>query len=480
MPTRRQFLQMGALGGAAVLLPWERGLTAAFAAGPSTTQFVLPLKIPPVLAPTSTDATTDYYRIEMRRVSVEILPGKLTPVWAYNGLFPGPTIRARSNRKAVVTQVNKLAVPTTVHLHGAHVPASSDGHPSVGVIAPGGTKKYTYPNDQIACTMWYHDHHAHNTSRNVYMGLAGMYLLGDSVEDGLNLPKGAYDIPCVIQDRSFKSDGSLAFVDDHNFVQGNTILVNGRPWPFLAVGSRRYRLRFVNGSNSREYELALGIESGRGATPVLNQIASDGGLLSKPFAASSIRLSPGERVEVVINFAGLAVGTKVVLKNLMGSSTDGTDKIMRFDVVRTESDTSTLPATLRSITKLATTGAVTRDFTLSFDRTSQLWLINGKSFDPNRVDIRPKLNVPEIWRITNSSGMAHPFHMHLSMFQVLDRSGVPPGPGEAGWKDTVRVDPGKSVRVITKFTGYTGRYVYHCHNLAHEDHDMMAQMEVTA
>jgi FtsP/CotA-like multicopper oxidase with cupredoxin domain len=467
MLTRRQFLGMGAIGGVAAVLPWERALTA-FAAGVTTPQFAVALSVPPVLAPTRTDATTDYYSIAMKTAKVGILPGKLTTVWAYNGLFPGPTIAARVNRKVVVHQTNNLTVPTTVHLHGGHVAPGDDGHPT-DLIQPGKSKDYNYPNAQLGATLWYHDHTMHATSHNVYMGLAGLYLLRDDAETALNLPSGAYDIPVIVQDRSFKSDGSFAFSDSHSAELGNTILANGRPWPYLQVAARKYRFRFLNASNSREYELSL--DSGKN----LQQIASDGGLLTAPFSTPSIRLSPAERAEFVYDFSQHPVGTKIVLKNKQGSSTDGTDKIMRFDVVRTETDTSKLPASLRSIPKL-TGAAITRDFTLS--SRLGLWVINNQTFDPNRVDVKPKLGTTEIWRVTNSSGMAHPFHIHLVMFQVLDRDGTPPAKGEAGWKDTVRVDPGSTVRVIAKFTGYTGRYVYHCHNLAHEDHDMMAQMEV--
>lgn len=470
MLTRRQFIKVGAAGGAALFVPLERIFDAW--AAPSTPQFVATFKRLPVLAPASTDSTTDYYNLALRPANVTILPGKTTPVWTYNGMFPGPTIQARANRKVVVTQTNQLTTNASTHLHGAHVAPTSDGHPT-DVFGPGKSKVYTYPNSQLAATLWYHDHTAELTSRNVYMGLAGAYLLSDSVEAALGLPNGTFDVTCIIQDRSFNADGSLSFVDNPNSVTGNTILVNGRPWPAMAVSGRKYRLRFVNGSNSREYELALS------AGKPFNQIASDGGLLAQTFATPSIRLSPGERVEVVIDFAQYAAGTKVVLKNLRGTSTDGTDAIMRFDVGSPVTDTSKLPTTLRSITRM-TTASVTRTFTLSFNTSVREWQINGKSFDANRIDVKPKLNVPELWKITNTSGMAHPFHIHLVQFQVLKRGGSPPGPGEMGWKDTVRVDPGSTVELIVKFTGYTGRYVYHCHNLAHEDHDMMAQMEITA
>ena len=471
MLTRRQLLKMGAIGGAAAVLPWERAV-AALISEPSAAQFAVPMPVPPVLVPTSTDATTDYYRIEMRQAVAQVLPtpGVLTPVWAYNGLFPGPTIRARSNRRVVVTQVNRLGVSTSVHNHGAHTSPESDGFPT-DYVHPGTEKVYVYPNSQIAAPLWYHDHVMHDTSRNVYMGLAAAYLLGDDVEDALNLPSGDYDIPCLIMDRLFNADGSFDFQDSHNNEIGDTFLVNGRTWPYFEVGTRKYRFRFINASNSREYELAL--DSGED----LIQIGSDGGLLARPFATPSIRISPAERVEVVIDFGGRPLGTQLVLKNLRGASATGTDVLMRFDVVRNEEDDSDLPTRLRTIEPIGRPGVI-RDINMDFDFATGLWVINGKSFDPDRVDVRPKLNIPEIWRVSNTSGVSHPFHVHLTMFQILDRNGIPPGPGEAGWKDTVRVDANETVNLLMKFTGFTGRYVYHCHNLAHEDHDMMAQLEV--
>ncbi|MEX0660095.1 MAG: S-layer homology domain-containing protein [Egibacteraceae bacterium] len=470
MLTRRQLLQMGLVGGAAVLLPWERAIVA-LAQSPSTTPFAVDLPIPAVKSPTSTDDTTDYYEVVMQHAEVEILPGVLTPVWAYDGLYPGPTIKARRDRTVVVTQVNELDVDASVHNHGAHVRPEDDGHP-VDLIPPGGQKVYTYPNLQRAASLWYHDHVMHVTSRNVYMGLAAFYLIGDEVEDALDLPTGEYDIPIVIQDRSFEEDGTLRFVDSINSVLGNTIVVNGKPWPRLEVANRKYRLRFLNGSNTRDYELAL--DSGDD----LVQIGTDGGLMPEPNRASSIMLSPAERVEIVIDFADVPVGDSVVLKNLIGNPNIGLDDIMRFDVVRSEDDpVGAVPPTLRPVPERGP-ARVTRDFDMDFSDELGLWVINGQPFDEDRIDVRPQLDVPEIWRVHNSAGAPHPFHIHQGMFQVVDRDGEPPLPAEIGMKDTVQVNPGETVSFHTVLTRYTGVYVYHCHNLAHEDHDMMAQMEI--
>lgn len=471
MLTRRQLLRLGIVGGAAVLVPWERGVVA-LASSHATTPFAVPLRIPPVLAPTATDEEGDHYRIEIRSSDVEIFPGLPTPMWTYNGEFPGPTIRARTNRPVFVTQVNRLQIPVTVHNHGAHTAPEHDGYPT-DLIPPGAERVFHYPNTQEAATLWYHDHTMHQTARNIYRGLAGAYLLEDDAEDDLGLPSGEHDIPLLLMDRTFEPDGALQYSDSADSMLFETILVNGRVWPYHEVAARKYRLRLINASNSREYELAL--DNGQPMT----MIASDGGLLAAPHAAESVVVTAAERAEVVVDFSDVPVGSSVVLKNLRGTTSNGTDDVMRFDVVRSESDASVVPSTLRSIPAISA-AAFVRDVELSFSFEHRLWVIDGQPFDPERVDARPQLDRPEAWRVTNVSGSAHPFHIHLAMFRVLDRDGVPPGPAEAGWKDTVNVVPGETVTLISTLREYTGRFVYHCHNLQHEDHDMMANMEVVA
>jgi spore coat protein A len=225
----------------------------------------------------------------------------------------------------------------------------------------------------------------------------------------------------------------------------------------------------LNGSNAREYKLAL--SSGQSFV----QIATEGGLLPESVTRSTILIAPGERVEVIIDFSPYAMGSQVILKNLLGVGS--TADVMRFDVVGEEEDTSSIPSSLRDFDILSLASA-TRDFRLSFDWMQGLWVINGNPFDPARIDATPRLGATEIWSFNNRSTMAHPMHIHNVMFQILDRNGVAPSPGEAGWKDTVRVGPRERVRVIAKFTDYTGIYVFHCHNLEHEDRMMMGQFQV--
>jgi FtsP/CotA-like multicopper oxidase with cupredoxin domain len=432
--------------------------------------FEVPLRIPPVLKPARKTADADYYVTVMRRARVQILPRKLTTAWTFDGSFPGPTIKVRRGRTAVVRRINRLNVPTTTHLHGARVRPGSDGQP-LDLTDPGGRKDYIYPNEQDATTLWYHDHTHHHSSRNNYMGLMGLYIIEDEEEEELNLPRGKYDIPLILQDRSFKRDGSFRFHDHHDEVLGQTILVNGRPTPYLKVANRKYRFRILNASHTRGYELAL--DSG---APLI-QIGSDQGLLPAPHAAGSIPLWPAERADVVIDFSAYPVGTSVVLEHRDPDDPTNTRRIMRFDVAREEADTSSLPVVPRPIARI-TSWAREREFDLSFDHDNRRWEINGRPFDPQRIDIRPKQGSTELWTFRNLSSVAHPMHVHLVRFQIVSRSNLAVSPGELGWKDTVRVDPSRNVSVAMTFEKFTGRYMYHCHNLAHENHSMMGQMKI--
>jgi spore coat protein A len=250
---------------------------------------------------------------------------------------------------------------------------------------------------------------------------------------------------------------------------GDVILVNGVAQPRFEVANRKYRLRILNGSNARAYGLTL--SSGQ---PFV-QIGTDGGLLPRPVRRTTIPLHPFERVEVIVDFSAVPVGTQVILRNELEAGRTG--QIMLFDVVRREPDRSSIPTSLRLLERLDPASAsATRDFTLGMDKMS--WVVNGQPFDPARIDATPRLGASEIWRFQNRSGMAHPMHVHLDMFQILDRNGTPPAEAESGWKDTVAVGPDEVVRVTVRFTDYAGRYLVHCHNLEHEDNAMMAQFEV--
>jgi FtsP/CotA-like multicopper oxidase with cupredoxin domain len=227
------------------------------------------------------------------------------------------------------------------------------------------------------------------------------------------------------------------------------------------------RFRLLNASSQRTFTFALSNNQ-----PII-QIGNEGGLLPAPVSAPSITLAPAERADVVVDFSTLAVGTSV---NLVNTDRQGPTDTLRFNVTQSVTDTSTVPATLRPMTKLSTTGAVQRSFTLDHGRNS--WQINGQDYDPARIDATVKLGSTEIWTFDNRSGENHPMHMHDVNFQILDINGRAPTGADAGWKETVNVPSWGSARVIAKFSDYTGKFVFHCHRLEHEDNMMMGQFQV--
>jgi spore coat protein A len=485
MATRREVLKalgvLGAAGASAALSPLKAFGASNDSSGVAS--FTRPLRIPPVLSPTSTTSTADYYDMQVMQTTAEIIPGKSTPIIGYNGMTPGPTIKARVGRQTVVNFYNGLPATTlggasgkiVTHLHGGHTPSADDGFPT-DFINPGSNRSYTYPNNQLPATMWYHDHTDMFTGPHVWYGMAGFYLLTDSVEEGLNLPSGAYEVPLVIQDRNFNSAGALVYTANMNGETGNAVLVNGVVQPYFNVAVRKYRFRILNGSNSRFYRLAL---SNGGSFKVLGM---EGGLLPKPVTVTSITLAPAERADIVIDFSGM-MGMNVTLRNTLVSSTSTVYNLMRFNCTSMATDTSVVPSSLRTFTKLNPANAVrTRNFTLSMMggmMGSGMWTINGAPFDENVSIANPKVNTTEIWRFTNQSMMDHPIHLHQTMFQILDINGVAPPATHAGWKDIVVVPRMMgTARIIAKFSDYTGRYVLHCHNLEHEDMAMMARYDV--
>jgi FtsP/CotA-like multicopper oxidase with cupredoxin domain len=454
---------------------------------PAESRVRLPLSIPPLLQPVRVEGATDYYEITQQEARVEILPGTYTTIWGYQGKMPGPTIRARQGRKTVVHHVNKLSVPTVVHLHGGNTPPDSDGFPT-DLVMPGRSKTYVYPNEHAAATLWYHDHAMDQTGRNLFMGLAGLYIVEDEREQNLPLPRDQYDVPLILQDRRFNPDGSLQYSPDSVFgAITDTILVNGIPWPRFEVSACRYRFRILNGSNSRFFRLAL--SSGQ---PFL-QIATDGGLLPAPVKVNEIPLAMAERVEVIVDFSSFPIGSQVFLKNTPDPTRDlanqgpANEGLLRFDVVRKGRADSTVPIRLAEVPKISPDRAV-RTRTLVLTRShpqgsDARWAINGREFSADVPIATPRFDEIEIWRILNHTfhephSIMHPLHLHLVNFQILERNGKPPLAHEAGWKDTVALATGEEVRVIARFGGYRGRYLLHCHNLEHEDRGMMARFDV--
>jgi spore coat protein A, manganese oxidase len=477
MLNRRDLIRLGVLAGAGAVLPIERlagTRSARAAAGPAVPVFGVPLSVPPVLRPRFSIGRLDYFEMTTKQARVEILPGTTTPVFGYDGHFPGPTVKTRRGRLAVVRQRNELPEQVAVHLHGGNVPSSSDGIPG-DEIRPGGSRTYYYPNRQQAATLWYHDHVHHHEARHTYFGLSGLYLITDPAEDWLRLPAGRYDVPLVIQDRLFNPDGSFRMPGEGEFF-GDTMLVNGRPSPYFEVEQRSYRFRLLNASSlDAIHDLTLD----NGAT--LHVIGTDGGLLPAPVALQRLMLAPSERYDVVIDFSDVELGEQVVLNSKVLGTLDAA--LLRFDVTKRARGNDRLPEMLVPVRRLSeSTATVRREFVLSTDPVARKMLINGKEFDPERIDIRPKLGSTEIWTVVNgepaSLPVPHVFHTHLVRFQILDRNGSPPPAHESGWKDSVTVMPGQKVRLIMKFGDFPGRFLYHCHLMLHADIGMMAQMEV--
>ena len=510
---RRQFLgALGVLGVAAgVGVPLLSGVRGSASTGellpsrrPLPRPFTMPFRVPPVLAPTRRDASGDHYEIVQRPATVEILPGVPTRIWGYDGLFPGPTIRSTSGRPTIVTHRNELPVPVVVHLHGGHTPAEHDGfptdllHPAGRPAAAGhqhhesaashGSREYVYPMRQPAATLWYHDHRMDFTGPSVWRGLAGFHLVTDPDEQRLGLPAGDRDLPIMIADRSFDADGSLRYpsLDPtllHSAgvrepygsgVLGDVVLVNGVPWPVADVAAVRHRLRLLNASNARRYRLALDPPPPGG--PALIQVGADGGLLDRPVAHDAIELAPAERFDVVVDFGRYRPGEQVTLRNEFGE--DATAAVMRFRITHAAGDPSRIPDQLTAA-PATVRPVVTRDLRFRHDTVHGMpgWTINGEPFDPDRPIASPRLGTSEIWRL--HSDFHHPVHLHLATFRVLGRGIGGPGPYDHGPKDTIDLRPAEQASILVTFTGYTGRYVLHCHNLEHEDMAMMGTFTTT-
>ncbi|MBT2447868.1 multicopper oxidase family protein [Streptomyces sp. ISL-43] len=478
MLTRRQLIKAGAATGLiAAAAPAGVALAGTTAPAGAESLFAVPLRIPKVLRPSGRSQGRggerggyDVYRLTTREVEKTVIPGTTTKMRTFNGELM-PVIRATRGRPVVIEQVNALDVPFSMHLHGGHVPASSDGHPN-NQVSPGGNRVFYYPNTQRASTMWMHDHSHEAHAENIYRGLAASYILTDDFEERLPLPKGQYDVPLHLRDAQFAEDGTLVY-DPEGFMKRPTILVNGAPRPFFEVAARKYRFRLANTSNERAFLLQLG------EGDEMTHIGSDGGLLPAPVSARVLEIWPAERQEIVIDFSRYPVGSKIVLRNLIGFAGEPAE-VMRFDVVRRAADPSRVPDTLRAVPDIGTP-TVERKFVMNFDPATGHHLINGLHFDINRVDLRPKVGVTELWTVENTDvrfGIPHSMHTHLEHFQVVERDGAAPGPGEAGLKDTVTVMPGKTVKFKIKFTDYTGLFMFHCHLMGHLNMGMMGQMAV--
>jgi spore coat protein A len=481
------------------------------------TPFVDPLPLPEIARPALHDGH-QALTLTMREIHAKVhrdVP--LTRMWSYGPDALAPLVEARAGTPLQIHWVNSLPtkhflpidhslhgcgldvpeVRTTAHLHGAKVPSKDDGYPEDWFV-PGKSRTCTYPLKQDATALWFHDHAMGLNRLNTYAGLFGMLLLRDKVEDALHLPSGKYEIPLILYDRDFTATGQL-FYDfsgdpEHPWIpefSAAGILVNGKIRPYLEVEPRLYRFRMLNSANSRFFNLSLS-----NGQPLI-QIGCDQGLLASPVEMKRLVLGCAERADILIDFSQSAGQTL----HLRTSAYD----ILELRVGRQATATASSPAIpkkLRTVERIPESAATTtRTLTLHEyqDEAARpmVMLINRKHWHEPTTE-KPKLNSTEIWEFVNLTEDTHPMHLHLVRFQILDRRrfnpthylvdkelrftgpAEPPEAHELGWKDTVQCPSGTITRIIMRFEGYTGKYLYHCHILEHEANDMMRPFEVIA
>ena len=506
----------------------------------TVTRFAVPKECAPFVS--AGDKTSFFKIVEEERfvkIHTELPP---TSIWGYRDsnvakgqwpFVPGPTFNVRiakdRGQGVVVRQINNLpanhvgfGVPhTTTHLHGGHHPSHSDGFPDNisgfpnFVIGPGQYYDYCYPlldpgffeptgpdATERPSTLWYHDHLFDFTGPNVYRGLAGFFLVFDEKDSGnendpppaLGLPSGPYDIPLVLQDKRFGANGQLIYnTFEHEGFLGDKFLVNGKIQPYLNVKKRKYRFRFLNGSNARFYRIFLANSSGQ--TFPMDQIATEGGLLAAPIRGiKSFLIAPAERVEVVVDFASFPPGTNLFFENrqeqnegaLPGENVlaRGTQLLKLIVQAGAVSDPSQVPDVLRPFAPIsaAELKSATRK-TFEFDDSDGGWVINDRFADLEHPLTTSVRGHGEIWHLESGGGWAHPVHLHLEFMRVLRRNEkLPPLNERDGMakKDTIVIGGPNfgDVEIFVKFRDYPGPFVFHCHNIEHEDMRMMARMDI--
>ncbi|UWZ84055.1 multicopper oxidase family protein [Occallatibacter riparius] len=500
-------------------------------------RFLDRLPIPRRIVPYGTKKGVKLYRVRAAEFTARLhsqLPA--ARLWGYDRQYPGPVFEALQGEPIEVEWENGLPqrhlfqvdrrihgamapvpeVRMVPHLHGARTESESDGLPEKW-FTPGESRRYSYPNEQRAATLWYHDHALGITRLNVYAGLSGFYLLRDREEMGMDLPKDDYEIPLLLQDRTVDASGVLLYLPTHEDGKelppgqwgpeffGNLPVVNGAIAPYLEVEPRPYRFRVLNGANARFFELTfnLGRDASHPSLVDFQQIGTDGGLLPAPASLNRLLLGPAERADIVVDFSRHA-GRTLTLQNSAWAPYPGwtmfnirpqpVPELMQFRVslpVRpNRAAVNVKPVAFARLDEKASVR--TRDFVLServdgFGRSLGV-RIDGKGYD-DPVSETVKLGTVETWRFINTTDDAHPMHLHLVQFQILHRRTFdtlafprvlqfvgnprPPAANEAGWKDTAIVRPNEVLSILVPFEGYAGRYVFHCHMLEHEDNDMM-------
>jgi FtsP/CotA-like multicopper oxidase with cupredoxin domain len=477
MLTRRQTM----LGGAASVV----GVSLFGASACAQTNFAPSLPIPALL-----DARTqgNALAINVQAGRHAFFAGRATPTYGYSGALLGPTIRVHSGDAVAVSVRNEIEAATTIHWHGLVVPGDR--------IASGETWRRVLPVAQREATAWYHPHPHQDTARQVYAGLGGLMLIEDGTGERLGLPRayGEDDLPIILQDRSFDSVGGLIYpagpMTLMQGARGDTFIVNGAIAPSARVPAGLVRLRLLNAANARNFVLSF--EDGR----AFQIIASDGGYLAAPVAATSLLIAPAERFEILVDFSdarevrlGTSADPFTPMMGMMGRAPNASGAIMTFVPDRImRSPQNVVPTTLVDVPSLPSTDALPRRrFTLN-DMGGMMggmmgpmmgrgggFGINGQAFDMERIDAEIALGAQEVWEIA-AGFMAHPFHLHGAHFRILSLDGAPPPAHMTGWKDTVLVS--RFAEILVRFTQPSSRahpFMFHCHILEHEDAGMMGQ-----
>jgi FtsP/CotA-like multicopper oxidase with cupredoxin domain/plastocyanin len=476
----------------------EQGDGSGGGVHPEKLKYEQPLKTPKVL-------TGSHIRIPVHSAKVRILPhGPRTRMWTFDGSYPGPTIERPAGKDTKVTFVNKLpdtAGPITVHLHGDHHKWQNDGQPDRFLIHRGAKRTYDYPltdngKPETEAFDWYHDHLMNHTAPDNWHGLQGMFIISDKREQGMRLPSGKHQLPLMFSDRTFNKHNQLTDpfkgrdasstgktgpqAPPGDGVVGKQVLVDGRFAPYQRVGEARYRLQLLNSSPFETFDFQL--SDGR---PFV-QIGTGNDLLPKPVVRPDILLGPAQRVDVIVDFHG-ELHKRVLLQTI--SKPNGapvgvgspTASLMQFRVTHKATDHTRIPPKLGPPPPLKAPKhiSMTWNFGLGGNAvTGTYWTVNGKPFDPHRVEIEVPRGKRETWLLKNTSPVTHFIHLHEEQWHTIAINGKRPPPWERGLEDTWRLDPGETIEVAAKFTDYTGIFMLHCHMLVHEDDGMMTQFAV--
>ncbi|MFD1392736.1 multicopper oxidase family protein [Lacticaseibacillus jixianensis] len=428
------------------------------------------LAIPPLLKPDKETDTDVWYTLEAQKGETQILPGAKTKTWGYNAALLGQTLAFEVGKHIHVTLKNSLDELTTFHWHGLAVSGPYIDGGCHAPVYPGESKQIDFTLDQPAATTWLHAHPCPSTAEQVWHGLAAMVIVRDQHEASLPLPRtyGVDDIPLVLQDRRFHEDNQWDYQADYDpdGVQGPTAMINGTVNPVFDVTTQKLRLRILDGANRREWRLHFSDNL------EFTQIAGDSSLLPKPVHFTHLMLTCAERAEVIVDFKNYKEGDVVTL-----FSDDV--PIVKFRIHAFKPDNSVLPDHLLDVhaPEVLPTTPVRKVVMSGMDEAVA---IDGKKFSMQRIDATQPIGLAQYWDVSNTNtmdgGMVHPFHVHGTQFLVISRNGGAPYPNEHGYKDTVGVNPGETVRILVRFD-LPGVYMYHCHIIEHEDGGMMAQIQ---